>query len=171
MNYNIHPILVHFPIALLFLYSIIKILPFQKWIPSVSWKHIERALLVVGVLGAFAALATGETAQHLMQPNRQLVHAHSNFASIATFLYCVLLAGEVVDYVKTRYARLMEIDIIKKLFEIIQEVLGNRVISGALAFLGLIAISVTGLLGGVMVYGVSADPFAAIVLKILGISI
>ncbi|MCR4311379.1 MAG: hypothetical protein NUV54_02320 [Candidatus Taylorbacteria bacterium] len=51
MTYNLHPIVVRFPIALLVLYSIIKVLPLFKWFPSVSWKHIELALPVFGVLG------------------------------------------------------------------------------------------------------------------------
>ncbi len=56
---------VHFPVALLLFYSIIKILPWSKWFPNVSWKHIERALLLAGVLGAFVSLSTGEVAEHL----------------------------------------------------------------------------------------------------------
>jgi hypothetical protein len=35
---------------------------------------------------------------------------------------------------------------------------------------GLLAISLTGLLGGVLVYGTSADPIAGLVLKLLGIN-
>ena len=53
----------------------------------------------------------------------------------------------------------------------IQNILLNRFVSIALAILGLIAISVTGLLGGVIVYGVSADPVASFVIRILGISL
>ena len=92
--YNIHPLLVHFPIALLFLYSVIKILPFKRWFPKIAWRDIERVLLLVGVLGAFAALATGDTAEHLVHPNRQLVDAHSTFGAVATWIYGALLVGE-----------------------------------------------------------------------------
>ena len=84
MMYNIHPLFVHFPIALLLIYSIIKILPLQKWLPAVAWKHIERALLFFGVLGAFAALSTGEIAEQMTRPNNDVVEAHSLFAAIAT---------------------------------------------------------------------------------------
>ena len=84
MTYNIHPLFVHFPIALLFVYSIIKILPLQKWLPNVAWKHIERVLLLVGVLGAFAALSTGEIAEHLTRPNHDLVETHQRAGSGAT---------------------------------------------------------------------------------------
>src|SRR5574343_1787155 len=97
MTYNIHPIFVHVPIAFLVIYSIIKVLPLQRWFPSVAWKHIERALLFFGVLGAFVALSTGEVAEHLSRPNRDLVETHSLFAATATWMYVLLLIGEALS--------------------------------------------------------------------------
>ena len=79
MQYNIHPIIVHFPIAMLFLYSIIKVLPFKKWFPNVSWKHIEIVLLLVGVVSAFTASSTGEIAEELVRPNEDVLGAHQFF--------------------------------------------------------------------------------------------
>ena len=69
MTYNIHPIFVHFPIALLFIYSIIKIIPFKKWFPKVTWDYLGFILLIIGVLGAFVASSTGEIADELIQKN------------------------------------------------------------------------------------------------------
>ena len=170
MTYNIHPLFVHFPIALLFIYSLIKILPFQKWLPNVSWKHIERTFLLVVVLGAFAASFTGEIAEHLVNPNRQLVEIHSFFATLSTWLYGLLLLGEILYFLTPLIITKLSISPLTKLLSFIQSILQNRIFSKILAFLGLIAISVTGLLGGVIVYGVSADPIAGIVLQILGIT-
>ncbi len=171
MTYNIHPIFVHFPIALLFVYSLIKIIPFKKWFPGVSWRHAERILLFFGTLGAFAALYTGEIAEHLFKPARNLVEAHSTFAAISSWIYGVLLFGEILSifnasslFIKINSPEFKKILIWK------EKILTNEVFSRILAFLGLIAISVTGLLGGVMVYGLSADPVAGMVLKILGIN-
>ena len=170
MAYNIHPIFVHFPIALLFLYSLIKMLPLQKWFPKVSWKHIEILLLVVGVLGAFAALVTGDTAKHLVHPNRQLVGMHSTFAQLATWLYGLLLVGEILTFLTSKIIPRLNVPILTKFFIIIQKILTQPTLSKGIAFVALIAITVTGMLGGVMVYGVSADPVAAEVLHVLGIS-
>lgn len=171
-TYNLHPIFVHFPIAFLFIYSIIKILPFQKWFPAISWKQIERLLLVVGLLGAFAALATGDTARHLTQPNRALVHMHSNFASISVWIYGILMAGVVLEFFNQKYSSLFKLsENITKILSDIENILCTGFFSKFLALAGFIAIFVTGLLGGVMVYGTTADPFASVVLKILGISI
>ena len=169
--YNIHPLLVHFPVALLFVYSIIKILPLEKWFPNVSWKHIERALLFFGVLGAFAADATGDLAEHIDRPNRALVNMHSTFAGIATFLYGFLLAGEIISVFRSMYGNKITEPKIQKILALLEKFLCSPFISTCVAFLGLIAISVTGLLGGVMVYGVSADPVAGIVLKLLHINL
>ena len=169
MTYNIHPIFVHFPIALLFLYSVIKIIPFQKWFPQVAWRQIERVLLVVGVLGAFVASSTGELAEHLTQPNRQLVEIHSLFAGASTWIYGLLLLGELLVIFGGAVTAKLNFSPLTKLVMVIQRLLTHRVISTALAFLGFIAISLTGLLGGVIVYGVSADPIAGAFLKLLGI--
>jgi len=174
MTYNIHPILVHFPIALLFIYSVIKILPFKKWMPKISWTEIERALLVFGVLGAFAALATGDTAEHLFRPDRALVEMHSTFASIATWLYGALLLGEIITVFTTSYTDIylkIKSELVKNILVKLQNLLCHKNFAKVIAFFGFIAITVTGLLGGVMVYGASADPLANIVLKILGINL
>ena len=168
---NIHPLLVHFPVALLFVYSIIKILPLEKWFPNVSWKHIERAVLFFGVLGAFAADATGDLAEHIARPNRALVNMHSTFAGIATFLYGFLLAGEIISVFRSMYGSKITDPKIQKILAFLEKFLCSQFISMWVAVLGLIAISVTGLLGGVMVYGVSADPVAGIVLNLLRIKL
>jgi uncharacterized membrane protein len=172
MSYNIHPIFVHFPVALLFVYSIIKILPFNKWFPKVSWIDIERALLLVGTLGAFAALATGDTAEHLTQPNRDLVEAHSTFAAIATWLYVSLLIGQISSFIADKVNLMAKIgNGGRKIVFLLKKIFGYGLFSKIIAFVALVAIMVTGLLGGVMVYGVTADPIAPMILSLLGISI
>lgn len=170
MTYNIHPIFVHFPIALLVVYSIIKILPLKKWVPSVSWKDIELVLLVVGVLGAFAGLSSGESAEHLTRPNRALVEAHAFFAAAATWMYGLLLGGEFLRLVSGWIVKTIRAPKVLQVVFFVRDLLTHSFLATTLAVLGLVTISVTGLLGGVMVYGTSADPIASIVLSILGIS-
>ena len=171
MTYNIHPIIVHFPIALLFLYSVIKVLPFSKWWPNVSWKHIERALLFVGVLGALAALLTGDTARELVQPNEKLADWHETFAYLSFFTYGALLAGEVVSIFKFKLLLTFKSKGMKMFFAFLERIFSDKIIPKALALIGFISIIITGMLGGAMVYGLSADPLAPFVLKILGIEL
>lgn len=171
MTYNIHPIFVHFPIALLFVYSIIKIIPFKKWFSTIAWKHIEIVLLVTGVLGAFVASATGEIAEELTNQSHQLVEMHATFAAAATWMYGLLLAGELLALITPIVAQKYAIPKIVGISMWVQRILLDPVVSAVLAIGGLIAISITGLLGGVMVYGTTADPVAGIVLQLLGITL
>lgn len=171
LNYNIHPIMVHFPIALLFIYSILKVLPMKRWFPNGAWKHIKRALLFFGTLGAFAALSTGELAESFTHANRALVETHATFATFSTWVYGLLLAGEVAEIIRSEYSIKIQTRIVLKFIALIEKVFCQHFFSRILAVVGLIAITVTGLLGGVMVYGVTADPLAKFVLKILGIQL
>lgn len=168
MAYNIHPIIVHFPIALLVAYSVIKILPMRKWVPQVQWRDIEIALLVGGVLGAFASLSTGESAEHLIRPDRQIVEMHAFFGSLSTWLYGLLLAGPVAELLVLRYGTRLP-QVVTGLLSTVARVCAYPFILWTLVVGGLVAITVTGLLGGVMVYGSSADPLAPIVLRVLGL--
>ena len=171
MQYNIHPIIVHFPIALLVLYSFIKIVPVRRWMPTMDWKSVERVLLVFGILGAFVASSTGEIAEHLVRPDRPIVEMHSLFAAISTWMYGLILIGELLSILNKNLIPKLSIAPLTKLCIYLERLLCKPLVQGLLALLGLIAITVTGLLGGVMVYGLSADPIAPIVLKILGLSI
>ncbi len=169
MTYNIHPIFVHFPIAFLVLYSVIKILPFQKWIPSVSWKQVERVLLFFGLLGAMASLWTGETAEHLTRASRDIVEAHALFATTATWMYGALLFGEALVVAIAWLAAHAPSVRVPQVVVFFRDLLTHPILASTLAILGLVTLTITGLLGGVMVYGTSADPFAAGMLRLLGI--
>lgn len=162
MTYNIHPIIVHFPIALLFVYSLLKIIPLYKWFPQAGWKQTERVFLILGFIGACVALYTGEIAEHLVRPSHDLVEMHAAFATISVCIYGALLLGDIIMWIGSK--RLLPKFIIG-----LGKILTHRAIGVILALCALVAISVTGLLGGVMVYGTSADPFAGTVMKMLGL--
>lgn len=60
---NLHPIIVHFPIACLVLYSLIEL--GSLFSPRIR-KNLEITkyfLLIIGILGTFGALQSGEIAQ------------------------------------------------------------------------------------------------------------
>ena len=171
MTYNIHPLFVHFPIALLIVYSAIAILPLRKWIPQFAWRQIGQVVLLIGVLGAMLASSTGEMAEKLVRPDRALVEMHALFANASTWIYGILLAGEVLIYLNPALQKKGILSFLYPLLTWVEKVITQRGITVLLAILGLVAISVTGLLGGVMVYGVSADPVAPFVMRLLGLSI
>lgn len=171
MAYNIHPIFVHFPIAFLFIYSLIKIVPVKKLFSNVFWKDTERILLVVGVFGAFAALSTGEVAESLVRSNSQLVETHAAFATAATWAYGLLLVGEILPLLIPWISANFQSVKIVKILTVVKDMLTHRVFLIIITILGLITLSLAGLLGGVITYGVTADPVAPFVLRVLGITL
>ena len=170
MIYNIHPLLVHFPIAFLLLYSLIILLPMQKWFSKITWKASERLLLVLGTIGIFLAKASGETAQELTKPKSNLVEMHELFANAVTWFYIILIIIEflplIVSFLEKKKITLWSIPtLLKKIHRFINK----KIIIKTCALLGLISLFITGLLGGVMVYGATADPLAPFILKLLGL--
>lgn len=171
MQYNIHPIIVHFPIAFLALYTLIKVFPLSSWIPRIAWRDIELILLVVGIFGAFTASSTGELAEHLVRKNHQLVETHAFFASLSTWLYGLILANEILTVMNRSIIPKLSSPILTKISTLVERIFSNKTVSLTLACLGLVSLTITGLLGGTLVYGTTADPIAPFVLRILGISI
>ena len=170
MQYNIHPIFVHFPIAFLMAYSLLVIFPFRRWFPKIAWRHVEMVLLFAGVVAAFAANLTGEVAEHLTRPNQKLVETHATFALISLWAYGLILAGEILTILSSVVIPKRSIPVLDSIMSPVHKVLTINFVTKLLAVVGLIAIFITGLLGGVMVYGTSADPLAGLVLKILGLT-
>ncbi len=88
---------------------------------------------------------------------------------ISTWIYGLLLLGEILFYLNVSIIPKLNLPKTTTFIIYIQKILTHPLFSKILAFLGFVAISVTGLLGGAMVYGVSADPFTGVVLRLLGI--
>ncbi len=168
MNYNLHPIFVHFPIAFFLLYSLLRLFPWPKKLPTVDW-HLPRiVLLIVGLLGAWLANVTGEIASDLVRPDHALVEMHESFAGASVNLYVFLLILELIIFIPPQW---LDNEIGRRLQPLLAKV--KKILSTwlfrLLALVGAVLIAITGLLGGVMVYGVSADPLAAPMLKLLGL--
>lgn len=166
---NIHPLIVHFPIALLLIYSLITLLPMKKWLPRVAWDDVATVLLVCGFAGAFMALQTGEIAADLARPNRSLFEAHEFFANATSWMYGLLIAGKVLVFIQTRSFFSKVPLFFQKGITSLGALLTHRTVVILLALFGLLALFLTGALGGIMVYGTTADLLAPFILKVLGI--
>lgn len=181
---DIHPIIVHVPVAFLAIYAVAEILSLiPKLRNSKTFFLIKMFLLFVGTFGALVALYTGDTARELGRAviNRKIVSVHELFADITTYVFVVLvviyllvtvnLFDDVQGYFKSKiiqYPKLQKIFNIK--IKIGQFFTKYYFITILLAVAGLVAVSITGALGGALVFGTQTkDPFINVVVKMLGL--
>lgn len=169
MNYDLHPIFVHFPIAFFLLYSFLRVFPWSKKLPVTNWQLPRIVLLIAGLLGAWVANTTGEIASDLNQPDHNLVEMHEWFAGAATNTFFILLILEIISWLPEKIFNHPSLATIKNILLHFQKIISKRFFFIVLSIIGAVLIAMTGLLGGVMVYGTKADPLAAPVLKLLGL--
>ncbi|MFZ2484689.1 MAG: DUF2231 domain-containing protein [Minisyncoccia bacterium] len=146
---NIHPIVVHFPIALLSLYAIFELVRFQKVLEKPYWFYIKATLVISGELFAIAAFLTGPEVE-----GAKLIEMHEAFAMVAIAIFGLIALG----YLSKHFSVLKVFSFVTRSYILIP-----------LAFLGLVSITITGGLGGAIVYGTDFDPFMAPIFKILGV--
>lgn len=169
MTYNLHPLFVHFPIALLLLYSLLRIFPWPKKWPSFNWQIPRIYLLAAGLIGAYFSNLTGEVAGDITRHHKGLLDMHESFASFSVNIYVILIIAEVLLLIKPVYLEKVSLQVLKPFLIHLQKILSYRIIFTILAIAGIVALSIAGLLGGVMVHGLAADPLAELVLEILGL--
>lgn len=133
-------------------------------------EYVKAAFLFFGVAGAGMAVISGETAEHIVRAadssKRQLIHLHSTYADITTFIFCILVAGYVLKLLLDLWPAESRQSPVFKLFQGFQPLVVfilSTPVRLFLALAGLISISITGALGGALVYGPSIDPFVSLV--------
>ena len=177
---NLHPIFVHFPIALLTVYALMELVRYRKITNQPYWFYAKGLFLLIGGLGALAALFTGDMArgaveQGTFQPAvanfRQVVSMHENFADLSIAIFGIL----AVSYL---FLWLQRLNFSTSLEKYGMQTVWNFLLAIAhffvetrlvlfMALAGLVCITITGGLGGIMVYGPSADPFFGVIYNIL----
>ena len=171
---NIHPLFVHFPIALLVAYSVLEVSGFV-WPASrrVAWVFPVKAfLLFTGVLTALLALATGGIAEELVEgvdPRSYILEVHAPFAAVTTLIY-IILAAAYLNRVFDRNGWFNQIVTTNSFFAwgwSVKKRLAHLVLDTwvlpLLAVAGFILMIITGALGAAVVYGPSVDPLVSFV--------
>lgn len=158
---NIHPLFVHFPIAFLTVYAIVEVVRAKKFL-ALSWlQNTKLVLLLVGVAGAFLALGTGDFGEREFAAARAIINVHETFATITTTIFCVLLVNYLITGIDTIWGTQITSTSFGKVWLYFVKIL-RVVFSGPvlvmLALAGLLAVTITGALGGAIVYGPDADP-------------
>lgn len=160
---DLHPLIVHFPIALLLLYSILEVL--TLFLKRKEWDFVKTVLIIVGIIGGGAAFLTGDAAgEGVTDP---ILDYHELFAKLTLVLYGILAVAYALRALTT--SKKLSTTLKKPLYKttsITQYVL-NPWVKIPLALIAALALSITGALGGSMVYGPGTDPFAQLVYDIL----
>lgn len=177
---NLHPIFVHFPVALLTVYSLMELIRWKRVSNQEYWFYIKAVFVILGGLGALAALATGDIAKEAWRNGsfispitnfRQVVSMHELFADITIVIFGILATCYLAAWLDKQgfavFTNKYSLSWVWKIFTNIYKMIINTRIVILMAIIGLISITITGGLGGVLVYGQEADPFFKIIYNLL----
>lgn len=173
---NLHPIFVHFPIALFSLYTFIEILRFKKITERPETFYIKAILSIVGVGGAFAALLFGDTAAHdvmkglitaKVENPAEVIQLHEFLAQLGTFIFILPAAGYAVAWLnKFNFVDKLPGNVLKLIWKFGTKI-SNLIIETPLVILlvlvGIVIITMAAALGGSIIYGPDSDPIVGIV--------
>lgn len=176
---NIHPLVVHFPIALLTLYSLLEIAWLFNRARTKKLNQTKLFLLFVWTIGTFFALQSGELAQeYLGMKWSTLIHTHENFAQASYTTYIILsvyylltwvqstnifllLPEKIGTQVQNAYKNLENNSIFSKFQEIILNIINRPYVKYVVflwAAIGLLLLTITWALWGAITQGPDTDP-------------
>ncbi len=161
---NIHPLFVHFPIALFTIFTLLEILPWRRFQRSQAAFAIKATFVIIGSLSSLVTLKTGELAEHALGNNasiRNLAETHSTFANAASYIYGFIALLYLITLIE-RYVPLGDksprlVSIWNRVIKI-KNYFWKRFFLVPLAIIGLALITITGSLGAAIVYGPDIDP-------------
>lgn len=164
---NFHPIFVHFPIALLTIYAILELARFKKLQERLYAFHVKATLVILGALASIPAYLTGNEQLESMQPGTPLyltVVTHSHWALATVLIFGFLALIKAAEWLLLEWTSMPAN---------LKAVLGwarpaaKSLLVPILALVGLVCVTVTGALGGAIVYGPDIDPVVSFVYKLL----
>jgi uncharacterized membrane protein len=154
MTSNLHPLLVHFPIALLGLYAVLELIRYRKIAGQPYWFYVKAILVIVGALSTIPTILAGLLAKGQFQGDPislKIISYHEPFAITSASIFGILAIGYLIVWIKS-----------------VRDAAGGpatappkelpAVFTIPLALLGLICITITGALGASIIYGPGLDP-------------
>ena len=171
---NIHPIFVHFPIALLTIYGFLELLRFRKLLETPWFEYVKGAFVIIGALTSSLALQTGELAEHAYKGSdaRTIIKIHASLVGFASTIFGILAVVYAIRLIsKSSFQEKIVNSFFGHLWNFVLSV-ANPLYDSAwfmmtAAFIGIIAVTVTGGLGGAIVYGPDVDPVVSVIYSLL----
>ena len=162
--FNVHPLLVHFPLGLLTVYAVLEFLRLKQ-LRNPTMFALKAFLVIVGFAAACVTWLSGQLIEH--NPGTTLAHPeltgiHSKMALASTFTVGVLAAAYLVPILR-------KWPVTRKLvapFNKVSQAITGHWPGPVLAAIGLILLIITGALGGIIVYGPQLDPFTNIIYQL-----
>src|ERR1051326_4143656 len=103
-NLNVHPIFVHFPVALLTIYCLLEFVRLRKVTSQPYWFYIKAMFVIIGSLATAAALITGDMAEDIVAGSdralRHLIGVHSNWAVATTTIFGMLAFFYLIAWIE-----------------------------------------------------------------------
>ena len=169
---NLHPLVVHFPIALLSFYTFLEFLTLFPFAKKWNLKTTKILLLIWGLLWANIALQTGELAADILNSKYlgHIIDRHQWIGQASVYPYAILLVmyllREIGEHQRQRTYREKRSKYMDIALKRIQKLESWKVFV-IFAVIGFILLSITGAIGGGIVYGPDADPLTKIMFEIL----
>ncbi len=165
---NLHPLLVHFPIALLTAYAVLELASLLKPIRARTYVfQLKAAMLLLGALAAIPTYYTGFIQLAKIPQDSELYRAvtmHWRFATLSLIVFAFLMLAYVSEWLLREWATASEST--KKRLAWSRGITQTAA-APILALGGLACITVTGALGGSLVYGPDIDPAVAFLYHLL----
>lgn len=160
---NIHPIVVHFPIAFLMIYGMCELIRFKIITGKPYWFYIKAFLAIVGILSAFAAYQAGDAIEHQFEAEYgNVMRVHADFAVLSIIIFGIAAASYFVAWVNRVKSLSWPL---WGLATRIQKLVLETPIVIILAVAGLVAISITGALGAAIAHGTDSDIFVRFIYR------
>lgn len=163
MLLNIHPAVVHIPVACLLLYSLFELLRFRRLLEKPYWFYVKATLVIVGAVGAWVARQTGEMIERefAVGSTQNIVEMHATWATATAVLFSVIALAYGYVWLQREFM------LRSRWLEGGSRLLLTGYVIVPLSLLGFIAVMVTGALGGSITRGAEADPFVAFIYRLL----
>ena len=152
---NPHVLVLHFPIALLTVYTAMEVLRFRRLTSQSWWLPTKAFLSVLGALSAGASFLSGKFIEEAFErgPLAPLLEAHELAAFLTTGVFGLI----ALYYLWTVYRAMKGLPppAIPQLLLVLA------------ALIGFALLSITGSLGGAMAFGPDVDPLSRLMYDLL----